>query len=111
MTDNQQAAPSAPDDTAFDRPLTLSVLRRLIRQEWRGLPGTTLVVLARDPEGNGFSPFAAYDYAQYSPDDNGLVGDIYPSPEDLEKEAELRELFPAGIPDSAVPALVLVPLG
>lgn len=44
MCDKQQTTPSAPDDDERDRPLTLAVLRQLVRHDWRALPGTTLVV-------------------------------------------------------------------
>ncbi|MFF4796543.1 hypothetical protein ACFY2M_44650 [Streptomyces sp. NPDC001276] len=45
MTDQQ--APSAdPDGDAPDRPLTLAVLRHLVRKDWSRLPDDTLVVLS-----------------------------------------------------------------
>ncbi|GAA3886080.1 hypothetical protein GCM10022207_61700 [Streptomyces lannensis] len=109
MTDHQQA-PSADDDRR-DRPLTLSVLRQLVRKDWSKLPGDTLVVLSADTEGNRFSPFSTYGrsrYAPLSPDDQ--VGETYPLPEELKRDKELRELYPE-IPATAVPALVLYPLG
>ncbi|MEJ8654958.1 hypothetical protein [Streptomyces sp. MS1.AVA.4] len=87
------------------------MLRQLVRSDWRGLPGTTLVVLAVDAEGNGYSPFATYDHCRYAPIDDDYVGDVYPLPEELRKSRKLRELYSDGIPDSAVPALVLYPLG
>ncbi|GJF26544.1 hypothetical protein [Streptomyces sp. HO565] len=108
--DNQQTAPSDPDD-GRDRSLTLAVLRQLVRHDWRALPGTTLVVLSRDTEGNAYSPFATYSNALYAPTLSDEVGEVYPLPEELEQDRELRELFTDGIPDSAVPALVLYPLG
>ncbi|GHB77630.1 hypothetical protein GCM10010377_79870 [Streptomyces viridiviolaceus] len=110
MNDNQQTTPSTPDDDR-DRPLTLAVLRQLVRHGWRTLPGTTLVVLSRDTEGNAYSPFATYSNARYAPTLSDEVGEAYPLPEELEQDRELRELFADGIPDSAVPALVLYPLG
>ncbi|MDQ0994808.1 hypothetical protein [Streptomyces sp. V3I7] len=83
-----------------------------MRRDWAGLPGTTLVVLSSDVEGNSFSPFSTYSRSQYAPlGANDLVGEAYPLPEELEQDAELRELYPGGVPDTAVPALVLYPLG
>ncbi|MGV4890791.1 hypothetical protein ACSR0Z_30245 (plasmid) [Streptomyces viridosporus] len=111
MSDKQQTTPFAPDDDERDRPLTLAVLRQLIRHDWRALPGTTLVVLSRDTEGNGYSPFATYSNARYAPTYSDEVGEVYPLPEELEQDKELRELYADGIPDNAVPALVLYPLG
>jgi hypothetical protein len=102
MTDNQQTTPPAPDDER-NRPLTLAVLRQLIRHDWRTLPGTNLVVLSRDTEGNGYSPFATYSNARYAPAYSDEVGEVYPLPEKLEQDEELRELYADGIPDSAVP--------
>ncbi|MFD7877756.1 hypothetical protein ACFV5G_27275 [Streptomyces sp. NPDC059766] len=109
MTDTPQAAVSDLDDER-ERPLTLAVLRQLVRTDWSKLPGTTLVVLSRDTEGNGYSPFATYARSRYAPAYDGVVGEVYPLPEELKRDKELRELF-ADIPDSAVPALVLYPLG
>ncbi|WP_419664784.1 hypothetical protein [Streptomyces sp. 2-1] len=103
MTDHQQATSSDPDADALDRPLTLAVLRQLVRSDWRGLPDATLVVLPRDVEGNAYSPFATYSRSCYAPTYD-LVGEVYPLPEELEQDEKLRELFADGIPDSAVPA-------
>jgi hypothetical protein len=108
MTDNQQATSSDPDADALDRPLTLAVLRQLVRSDWRGLPGATLIVLSRDVEGNGYSPFATYSRARYAPTYD-FVGEVYPLPEELEQDKELRELFADGIPDSAVPGSGALP--
>lgn len=110
MPENQQATPSDPEDDVPDRPLTLAVLRQLVRTDWRGLPGSRLIVLSRDVEGNAYSPFAGYSRSRYAPTYNDFVGEIFPLPQELKKDKELRELF-ADIPDSAVPALVLYPLG
>ncbi|MFF8932262.1 hypothetical protein ACF1AO_33920 [Streptomyces longwoodensis] len=110
MTNQQQPSPD-PDGEAPDRPLTLAVLRRLVRADWSRLPGDTLVVLSRDAEGNLFSPFSTYSLSRYAPTHSELVGDVFPRPEQLAKDRELRELFGDSIPDTAVPALVLYPLG
>ncbi|MEW1648427.1 hypothetical protein [Streptomyces sp. NPDC091219] len=95
-----------------DQQLSLAVLRRLVGNTWARLPGSTLVVLSIDPEGNGFSPFSTYAHARYAPEPegDGLRGEVYPLESELARDAELRRLFPQ-IPDSAVAALVLYPLG
>jgi hypothetical protein len=36
MTDQQQAPSPDPDGEAPDRPLTLAVLRQLVRKDWNG---------------------------------------------------------------------------
>jgi hypothetical protein len=111
MTDQQQSPSTDPDGEAPDRPLTLAVLRRLVRANWSRLPGDTLVVLSRDVEGNLFSPFSTYSLSRYAPTHSDLVGDVFPLAEELEEDQELRELYGDRIPDTAVPALVLYPLG
>ncbi|MFJ4790993.1 hypothetical protein [Streptomyces sp. NPDC088794] len=111
MTDQQQAPSPDPDGEAPDRPLTLAVLRHLVRKEWKDLPGDMLVVLSRDAGGNFFSPFSTYSVSRYAPIHSDLVGDIFPLPEELTADQSLRELYPDGIPDTALPALVLYPLG
>jgi hypothetical protein len=110
MTDTPQPPSSATADLP-DRPLTLDVLRQLVRQDWSKLPGTTLVVLSRGVEGNAYSPFASYSHARYAATCNDFVGEIFPSPEELAQDKELRELYPDGIPENAVAALALYPLG
>ncbi|MCX4862425.1 hypothetical protein [Streptomyces canus] len=111
MTNQQQAPSPDPDGEASERPLTLAVLRRLVREDWRGLPGDTLVVLSRDAEGNLYSPFSTYSHSRYAPTHSELVGDVFPLPEELKADQSLRELYADGIPDTALPALVLYPLG
>jgi hypothetical protein len=109
---NPQQTPSAdPDGEAPDRSLTLAVLRHLVRKDWKDLPGDTLVVLSQDGEGNVYSPFSTYSFSWYAPTRSELVGDIYPLPEELKADHSLRELYAGGIPDTALPALVLYPLG
>lgn len=46
MTDQQQTPSPDPDGEAPDRPLTLAVLRHLVREDWKSMPGDTLVVLS-----------------------------------------------------------------
>ncbi|WP_331740697.1 hypothetical protein OG613_46930 (plasmid) [Streptomyces sp. NBC_00015] len=103
--------PTEPEPSTNRRyqPLTLDLLRQLVRKDWAGLPGTTLVVLSSDTEGNRYSPFSTYSHGRYAPIYD-LTGDVYPLESELAKDPELRELFPE-IPDNAVPALVLYPLG
>ncbi|MDQ1051770.1 hypothetical protein [Streptomyces sp. V4I2] len=104
------SSPAEPEQTTNrrDQPLTLARLRQLIRQDWAGLPGKTLVVLSGDSEGNRYSPFSTYSRSRYAPI-YGLTGDVYPLESELAEDRELRELFPE-IPDHAVAALVLYPL-
>lgn len=111
MTDQQQAPSADPDSEALDRPLTLAVLRHLVRKDWKDVPGDTLVVLSRDAEGNLYSPFSTYSFCRYAPTHGELVGEVFPLPEELKADQSLRELYADGIPDTAVPALVLYPLG
>ncbi|MEV7892218.1 hypothetical protein ACWD3I_48715 [Streptomyces sp. NPDC002817] len=111
MTDQQQAPSPDPDSEAPDRPLTLAVLRHLVRKDWKDMPGDTLVVLSRDAEGNLYSPFSTYSFSRYAPIHGDLVGDVFPLPEELKEDPSLRELYADGIPDTALPALVLYPLG
>lgn len=110
MTDQQQSPSPDPDGEASLRPLTLAALRHLVREDLKDLPGDTLVVLSRDAEGNLFSPFSSYSLSRYAPTDE-FVGDVYPLPEELKDDASLRELYGGRIPDLAVTALVLYPLG
>ncbi|MGW2232355.1 hypothetical protein [Streptomyces formicae] len=109
MTDPQQIPATDPAGAPPDRPLTLAVLRFLVRTLWKELPGSTLVVLSRDSEGNLFSPFSSYCLSRYAPTHSDYVGEVFPLLEQLAKDPELRELFPI-IPDNAQQALVLYPL-
>ncbi|GGV69771.1 hypothetical protein GCM10010277_80090 [Streptomyces longisporoflavus] len=110
MTDQPQAPLPVPDGEVPHRPLTLAVLRRLIRANWSRLPGDTLVVLSGDAEGNCFSPLGGYSLSRYAPTSD-FAGDIFPLPQELENDAELRELYADDTPDTTQPALVLYPLG
>jgi hypothetical protein len=91
-----------------DQPLTLNVLRRLVGNDWARLPGTTLVVLSRDTEGNLYSPFSTYQIGRYAPVYE-QTGEVYPLESELARDPELRGVFPQ-VPDNAVAALVLYPL-
>ncbi|MER6691112.1 hypothetical protein [Streptomyces minutiscleroticus] len=105
-------AASAPEEDGRDKPVTLAMLRQLVNRDWRGLPGNLLIVLSGDTEGNRFSPFATYGHGRYEAlDPHDAVGEAHPTPGQLAKSPSLRELYPDGIPDKAVPALVLYPLG
>ncbi|MFE7077113.1 hypothetical protein ACFU96_44215 [Streptomyces sp. NPDC057620] len=109
MPSSTPAEPEPPMKDEADQPLTLAVLRQLVRTQWAGLPGTTLVVLSRDAEGNGYSPFSTYARERYAPVYEHS-GETYPLESQLAEDPELRALF-AEIPDNAVAALVLYPLG
>ncbi|MEV5850386.1 hypothetical protein AB0M32_51375 [Streptomyces sp. NPDC051985] len=104
------SGPAEPTPSQRDQPLTLDVLRRLVGNNWAGLPGTTLVVLSTDPEGNGFSPFSTFARARYAPEDDGLRGEVYSLESELARDTDLRRLYPQ-VPKNAVAALVLYPLG
>ncbi|MFE6020777.1 hypothetical protein ACFQ6O_29895 [Streptomyces sp. NPDC056441] len=108
MPQSGSAEPAPPEDQG-DQALTLDVLRRLVGNDWSRLPGRTLVVLSRDTEGNAYSPFSTYSHARYSPVYE-LTGEAYPLESELAADAELRDLY-GQIPDNAVAALVLYPLG
>ncbi|MFI8169736.1 hypothetical protein ACIGAN_25715 [Streptomyces sp. NPDC085931] len=68
-------------------------------------------MLSRDAEGNSFSPFTTFGHGRYLRTETGQSGAIYPLAERLEQDQQLRELYARRIPDSAVRALVLYPLG
>lgn len=95
-------------DGMRDQELTLDVLRHLVRTKWRHLPGSTLVVLSRDSEGNLYSPFSTFNHGRYAPV-HGFTGEVYPLESDLAKDPALRALY-REIPETAVAALVLFPL-
>ncbi|MEU0047275.1 hypothetical protein [Streptomyces werraensis] len=97
---------------AAECPLTLTLLRHLVNHVWRHLPGDRLVVHALDKEDNGYSPLATWGEGRYAPlPDDEFTGELFPTSEEMAEDQELRELFSDGIPDTAVPALVLYPLG
>ncbi|MFD5814681.1 hypothetical protein [Streptomyces sp. NPDC127038] len=102
--------PADPEGTTFqrDQPLTMAHLRHLVRKDWAGIPGRTLVVLSGDSEGNRHSPFSSFSRARYAPL-YGHTGEVYPLESEMAEDKELRELFPE-IPHTAVAALVLYPL-
>lgn len=96
---------------ATQPPLTVAAQRRLVMEDLQRLPGSTLVVLSRDPEGNGFSPMEGYNFGRYAPQDpQSTVGEVYPMPDELARDPELRELYPT-IPEDAMLAVVLWPRG
>lgn len=70
------------------------------------LPGDTLIVLAKDGEGNGFSPLADLDEAMYDADST-YSGDRYLSDADREATGQPDEYSEA--PESAVAAVFLWP--
>jgi hypothetical protein len=93
------------DPVRYDGPLTVTGLIRLLRS----LPGDHLVILASDAEGNRLSP-ASPDVGEGMYQDLiGGTGQMYPCPEELEHDAELRALYPGGIPADSRAALFLYP--
>jgi hypothetical protein len=86
------------------RPLTVAQLRNLLR----AMPGEVIVVLSADGEGNRYSPL--FDVAEGKYHQTGLLGDIYPTTEELRQDPELRILYPDGIPKGAAAAVVLYPM-
>ncbi|MGP4112951.1 hypothetical protein ACTWP5_18825 [Streptomyces sp. 4N509B] len=90
-------------DTKTVPPLTVAELRTLMRD----VPGDTIVVLSADSEGNRYSPL--FEIAEGMYDSDELLGDVYPIPEQLRQQPELRTVYPNGIPATAVSALILYP--
>lgn len=82
--------------------MTLAELRAQL--DALNLPDDTPVILARDAEGNGYSPVAAADDALYEAEST-YSGQFYASPE--MRAAEPGEWDEA--PDSAVRAIFLWP--
>lgn len=70
-------------------------------------PGMELVV-AKDAEGNGYSPLACVDQAMYLAETTWM-GEVYPTPEDIAERDDLSE-EEDGAPDDAVRVLVLGPV-
>lgn len=82
--------------------MTLAELRAQL--DALNLPDNTLVVIARDAEGNGYSPIATVDDHLYDAE-SPYSGQMYVTP-------ELRAADPDQwdeAPDSAVPAIFLWP--
>lgn len=71
------------------------------------LPSDTLVVLAKDAEGNGFSPLVSALPAMYAAETT-WSGEWYPTEEQRLAEDDPDDYSPA--PDNAVPALFLWPV-
>lgn len=70
------------------------------------LPGDTIVILAEDAEGNGFSPLAEVEDAMYDADTT-WSGERYMTDEARAATGEPDEYSEA--PESAVPAVFLWP--
>lgn len=82
--------------------MTLAELREQL--DALDLPDDTIVILAKDAEGNGYSPVAQVDDAMYDAEST-YSGQHYAN-------ADLRAVEPgewSEAPDSAVPALFLWP--
>ncbi|MFD0053031.1 hypothetical protein ACFVHR_04805 [Streptomyces sp. NPDC127168] len=71
------------------------------------LPDDTLVVLAKDAEGNGFSPLVEVEHAMYRAETT-WSGERYLTEEQRLAEAEPDDWSEA--PDDAVPAVFLWPV-
>ncbi|MGQ5576730.1 hypothetical protein [Streptomyces sp. ECR3.8] len=71
------------------------------------LPGDTLVVLAKDGEGNGFSPAIELEEAMYRAETT-WSGERYLSEQARQQEDEPDEYSPA--PSDAVPAVFIWPV-
>jgi len=71
------------------------------------LPSDMLVVLAKDGEGNGFSPLAATESALYLAE-NTWSGEFYMTEDDRQGQEDPDEYSEA--PADAVPALFLWPV-
>jgi hypothetical protein len=93
------------DPVRHNGPLTVTGLIRLLRS----LPGDHLVILASDAEGNRLSPASPDVGEGMYQDQSGGTGQTYPSSEELEHDAELRALYPRGIPADSRAAMVLYP--
>jgi hypothetical protein len=86
--------------------MTLAELRSALA-ELDHLPGDTIVVLAKDAEGNGYSPLAAVNEGMYLADTT-WSGEHY-----LTEEQRLAETDPddwSEAPDDAVHAVFLGPV-
>lgn len=70
------------------------------------LPGNTIVVLAQDGEGNGFSPLAEVETAMYDADST-YSGERYMTEEQREESGQPDEYSEA--PEDAVLAVFLWP--
>ena len=87
------------------RPLTVTGLIRLLRT----LPGDHLVILSSDAEGNQLSPASPDVGVGMYQDFNGRTGEVYPMPDELDREPGLLALYPRGIPAGARAAVVVYP--
>lgn len=99
------------DPYDFSRTIEVGELRRLLA----GYPDDMPVVLAEDPEGNGYSPLASFELVMYEPE-SPWSGQTYPTPEDLAERIADPERFGAGwgeddaAPEGAVRVVELGPV-
>ena len=84
--------------------MTLAELRAQLAA--LNLPNDTIVILAKDAEGNGFSPLEATESCMYAADTT-WSGDRYLTEEQRLAKEEPDDWFQA--PDDAVPAVFLWP--
>lgn len=66
----------------FRHTITLGGLRDLLDRLPYDLPDDTPVILAKDAEGNGYSPLASFELAMYEPEST-WSGQTYPTPEEM----------------------------
>lgn len=85
--------------------MTLDELRAAL--DALDLPGDTLVVLAKDSEGNGFSPLDEAAHAMYLADTT-WSGEHYMTEEQVAADPDADE-EEDGPPDGSVPAVFLWP--
>jgi len=85
--------------------MTLAELRAAL--DALNLPDDTIVILAKDAEGNGHSPLVEAEHAMYLADTT-WSGDRYLTEQQRQAEADPDEYSEA--PDDAVPAVFLWPV-
>jgi hypothetical protein len=96
------------DPYDFSHTITVGALRELLAD----LPDDMPVILAKDPEGNGFSPLSSFSQAMYEPEST-WAGQTYLTPEDLAErmaspDSEWSE--EDGAPEGAVRVVELGPV-
>lgn len=74
-----------------------------------GQPRDRLIVLAKDAEGNGYSPLSAVEEAIYVPDST-WSGEIYLTPEQIAAEDDPDDQFDGSGEDGAERVVLLGPV-
>jgi len=72
-------------------------------------PRDRSVVLAKDAEGNGYSPLSAAEEAIYVPEST-WSGEIYPTPEQIATEKDPADWFDGSGEEGAVRVVLLGPV-